>query len=444
MEKKVTIIGGGLAGCEAAYQATRLGLKADLREMKPVRFSPAHVMEGLAELVCSNSLKSEDLSNGPGLLKGEMKVLGSLIIEAAYSTRVPAGKTLAVDRAAFSRFITGRLEEMGVEVIREEAASVPSVRPLIIATGPLTSDAFAAAIKGLVGGTPDGERLYFYDAVSPIVFRDSIDMERAFFASRYGKGGADYINCPLDEEEYRAFMEALLRADRAGSRPFEGEPLFEGCLPIEAMAQRGPDTLRFGPMKPVGLINPGTGKRPHAVVQLRSENREGTLYNIVGFQTRLTYHEQKRVFSLIPALKRAEFARFGKMHRNTYIDSPRLLNGSSELRSNPGVFFAGQITGVEGYLESAASGLIAGINAARFAKGLPVSSPPRDTMTGALLNYVSSAGGRFEPMNANFGLLPEGLFAVRDKERRREAQARRALEAIERWGNEILATSSSI
>lgn len=440
----VTIIGGGLAGCEAAYQAARLGARVAVHEMKPERFSPAHVMEGLAELVCSNSLKSEDLTTATGLLKKEMSLLGSLIIEAAGRTRVSAGNTLAVDRSAFSSYITERLTGMGVEVIRGEVIEVPGSRPLVVATGPLTSDALASSIERLIGRTPDEGRLYFYDAVSPIVYTDSIDMGHAFLASRYGKGGADYINCPLDEDEYALFVEELRKADRAIARQFEKEPFFEGCLPIEVMAGRGVETLRFGPMKPVGLIDPATGKRPYAVVQLRSENASNTLYNIVGFQTRLTYPEQKRVFSLIPALKNAEFARYGKMHRNTYMDSPRLLDPTCELKSIRGVFFAGQMTGVEGYVESAASGLVAGINAARSFKSLSPASPPRDTLIGSLLGYVSSAPAPFQPMNANFGILPEGNFSVREKKKRREAQIKRAIEAAALWANEILATSLSI
>lgn len=433
LHDKITIIGGGLAGCEAAYQVVKRGGRAALHEMKPERFSPAHALPTLSELVCSNSLKSESLENASGLLKEEMRLLDSLIVKTAYETRVPAGKTLAVDRVAFSNRVTDTLSEMGVEIIRGEVREAPGERPLIIATGPLTSDAFAEAVQGLVGS----RNLNFYDAVAPIVYRDSIDMDSAFKASRYGKGGDDYINCPLSKEEYDIFLEELLKADRARMREFEDMTSFEACMPIEVMAERGPQTLLFGPMRPVGLTDPRTGKRPYAAVQLRRENMEDTLYNIVGFQTRLTYPEQKRIFALIPALRNVEFARLGKLHRNSYLDSPRLITASQQLRAEPSIFFAGQITGVEGYVESTVSGLLAGINALRRAQGRDPVVPPETTITGALMRHISTGPpkGVFSPMNANMGLLPE----LKGKDRR-EKQAKRSIEDLTAWKNEFLET----
>lgn len=433
---ELTIIGGGLAGCEAAMQAAKRGLKVRLHEMRPVRPTPAHTTAFLAELVCSNSLKSDSIENASGLLKEEMRLLGSLILKAAEATKVPAGKTLAVDRAAFAEFITKAVGDAGIEVIRNEVAEIPAARPLIIASGPLTSDAFASSIQRLVGS----KSLFFYDAVAPIVNASSVDMTRAFFASRYGKGGDDYINCPMSEEEYQRFYEALTSADKVERRSFESMASFEACMPIEVMAERGPKTLLFGPMRPVGLTDPRTGKRPFAVVQLRKENSAGTIYNIVGFQTRLTYPEQKRVLKLIPALENAEFARLGKLHRNSYIDSPRVLAGAQQLKDDPLIIFAGQITGVEGYCESAASGIIAGINAARLAEGKAAIVPPETTITGALLKYtVSAHGADFSPMNANMGLLPP----IPGKEGR-ALQAKRALSETARWANENLETPRTI
>ncbi len=435
---KVTIIGGGLAGSEAAFQiASRdSGLEVELLEMKPVKFSPAHKLEGLGELVCSNSLKATSVENASGLLKEEMKLLDSLIIRAAYETRVPAGGALAVDRERFSAYITETLKEMGVEIISKEVVEVPSERPLIIATGPLTSDAFAGAISNLLGS----EYLYFYDAVAPIVMAESIDMDKAFKGSRYGKSGDDYINCPMNKETYERFVQELTSAECTGMRDFEKAKYFEGCLPIEVMAMRGPMTLSFGPLKPVGLIDDRveddeTKPRPYAVVQLRRENLEGTLYNLVGFQTRLKYGEQKRVFKMIPGLENAEFARLGKIHRNSFIDSPRLLNEAQELKGHPALFFAGQLTGVEGYLESAVSGLMAGLNVMRGLAGLGAVTPPETTMIGALMRYVSGTGMEvetFQPMNANFGLLPalQGKGKIRKKERR-ALYAKRALKDME-------------
>ena len=424
MSEKVTIIGGGLAGCEAAWQVAGRGGQAVILEMKPVKLSPAHTTDALAELVCSNSLQSESLENASGVLKEEMRAMGSLVVKAAEATRVPAGGTLAVDRAAFSAFIMSALEQAGVEVIRGEIAEIPAVRPLVIASGPLTSDALAVSIQSLIGI----QSLNFYDAVAPIVYKESIDMDSAFSASRYGKGGDDYINCPMTREEYEAFYNELIKADTARAREFEDMKSFEACMPIEVMAQRGPQTLLFGPMRPVGLTDPRTGKRPFAVIQLRRENREDTLYNIVGFQTRLTFTEQKRIFPMIPALKRAEFARLGKLHRNSYIDSPRLLTEAQQLRSDPSIFFAGQITGVEGYCESAASGILAGINALRLARSQSPVCPPEATITGALMRHISGAQGPFTPMNANMGLLPP----EKGKDRRTK-QSKKAVEAILSW-----------
>ncbi|MEE9614892.1 MAG: methylenetetrahydrofolate--tRNA-(uracil(54)-C(5))-methyltransferase (FADH(2)-oxidizing) TrmFO [Thermodesulfobacteriota bacterium] len=400
----VTVIGGGLAGCEAAYRVARLGGKATLYEMKPRRFSPAHKLDGLAELVCSNSLKSVSLENSSGLLKEEMRRLGSIVVEAAEATSVPAGKALAVDREAFSAYITKALTDAGVELRREEVTALPPSRPLVIATGPLTSDGLAAELKGFLGSG----NLYFYDAIAPIIYKDSINFDVAFMGSRYGKGGDDYVNCPMTGEEYHSFVEELTGAERVALRAFEKIPFFEGCMPVETMADRGLKTLSFGPMKPVGFTDPRTGRRPAAIVQLRRENSADSLYNMVGFQTRLTHPEQKRVFSLIPGLERASFARLGSIHRNSYIDSPNLLLPTLQLKGEPSVFFAGQLTGVEGYCESAVSGIIAGINAWKLSSGREPVFPPPVTMTGALLRYITEpvAGkGAFQPMNANFGLL---------------------------------------
>ncbi len=430
MDDVITVIGGGLAGSEAAWQITRLGGRALIREMKPERFSPAHSMEGLAELVCSNSLKSEGLENASGVLKEELRLLDSLIMKAADASRVPAGKTLAVDRGKFSSFVTEALIGAGVEIVRGEMKELPAGRPVVIATGPLTSDAFAAAIEGLVG-----RNLNFYDAVAPIVYAESIDMKSAFKASRYGKGSDDYVNCPLTEAEYNAFYAELIKADTARIHEFEDMASFEACMPIEVMAQRGMKTLLFGPMRPVGLRHPVTGERPFAVVQLRCENAEGTLYNMVGFQTRLTFTEQKRIFRMIPALKNAEFARLGKLHRNSFINSPGLLTQAQELKDHAGIFFAGQITGVEGYCESTMSGALAGINALRCSHGQPTVCPPETAMSGALMRHVSGCQGQFSPMNANMGLLPP----LKGKDRR-EKQAARAVEDFRKWA-EALATS---
>lgn len=429
-EAALVVIGGGLAGSEAAWQAATRGIKVELWEMRPRKSTPAHHTGYLAELVCSNSLRSNELENAAGLLKEEMRRAGSLIMEAAERHRVPAGKALAVDREGFSREVTSRIEAHPlITVIREEVKAIPAGRVVIIATGPLTSAALTRALQELTGE----EYLYFYDAAAPIVTAESLDWSQLFRASRYGRGEEDYLNCPLTKEEYYTFYEALVRAERHHPHPFEKEIYFEGCMPVEELARRGPETLRYGPMKPVGLIDPATGKQPFAVVQLRQDNREGTLYNLVGFQTSLKWGEQDRVFRLIPALAQAEFVRYGVMHRNTYINSPRLLLPTLQLQSRPEIFLAGQITGVEGYIESAAMGLVAGINAARLLKGLEPLILPRDTAHGALVHYITEANPeRFQPMNINFGLLPPLTVRVRSRQQRNLLLSQRALESWQR------------
>ncbi len=435
-KSRVTVIGGGLAGIEAACMARSLGLAVTLYEMKPLRYSEAHTMEGLGELVCSNSLKALGGDTAHGALKGEMVELGSIIMETALKTRVPAGAALAVDREAFSCLVTEALEAKGVEIIREEIEHIPSARPLIIATGPLTSEPFAASIQSLLGK----DSLFFYDAVSPVVTFESIDMGKAFFGSRYGKGGADYINCALDKEGYERFVHELTSAKRVTPRAFEPTALFEGCMPIESMAERGVATLAFGPLRPVGFSEQVKNGPPYAIVQLRKENAGGTLYNMVGFQTRLTFPEQARVFGLIPGLENAEFVRYGKLHRNTYINASEVLESTLELRAEQGLFFAGQLTGLEGYCESGASGIIAGINAVRRCLGRAPVTPPADTMTGALLRYISAPRETTpQPMNANFGLLP-GITGIKKRRDRRRAQARLAVERMRSWRDKILAS----
>jgi len=427
---QLLIIGGGLAGCEATWQASRRGIRTALYEMKPRRFSPAHRSPLLSELVCSNSLKSNSLDNAVGLLKEEMRRLGSLIIRAADETRVPAGGSLAVDREEFSRFITESLESDDlVGIIREEMTDIPRDGPVIIATGPLTSDDLTRSLVQLTG-----ERsLYFYDAVSPIVARDSIDFRVAFKASRYGRGGDDYVNSPMNAEQYYAFVDALIQAEKVPLREFEREAYFEGCMPIEELAQRGRDTLAFGPLKPVGLIDPRTGERPFAVVQLRQDNRAGTLYSMVGFQTKLKWEEQKRVFRMIPGLEKAEFVRLGSLHRNTFVNSPQLLRETLQLKDHPQIFLAGQITGVEGYVESAAIGLLAGISASLWVKGRRMITPSPKTAIGALLHYITHADPTtFQPMNANFGLFPHLERRAKGKQKRR-LLATRGLKEIESW-----------
>lgn len=409
----LNIIGAGLAGCEAAWQAAKRGIKVRLYEMKPLKFSPAHKLNTFAELVCSNSLRSDKIDNASGLLKEEMRRLDSLIMRCADASRLPAGGALAVDRTVFSETVTNELRNHpNITVISQEVTELPTEGITIIATGPLTSEALSDCIQRLTGK----DSLYFYDAAAPIVTYESIDMTKAFFASRYGKGSDDYINCPMDQGQYTTFYNELVRAEVVPQKTFEKTILFSGCMPVESMAKKGFDTLRFGPMKPVGLVDPGTGKEPYAVVQLRQDNKEGTLYNIVGFQTQLRWPEQKRVFGLIPGLEKAEFVRYGVMHRNTYINSPALLDGAYRLKLNPSIFFAGQITGVEGYVESASSGLVAGINAARQCMGQSMFIFPEQTAIGSLAAYVSgNAAGNFQPMNASFGLikLPERRFKSR-------------------------------
>lgn len=428
--KPIVVIGAGLAGCEAAWQIAKRGGFVTLFEMKPHLYSPAHHSPHLAEVVCSNSFKSESLLNGPGVLKEEMSRLDSLILKKARETRVPAGESLAVDREAFSQQVTQTLEEMkNVEIVREEVATLSQEEVTILATGPLTSESLSREIQRLTGD----HHLFFYDAISPIVTSDSIDFRKAFKASRYQRGGKDYINLPMDEETYDRFVEALNRAERVSFRDFERRYFFEGCLPIEELAARGKNTLAFGPLKPVGLIDPRTGKRPFAVVQLRQENQFETLYNIVGFQTRLKHEEQKRVFRMIPGLEKAEFVRLGSIHRNTFIDSPRWLNETLQLKGHPDLFIAGQITGVEGYMESAAMGLLAGINAFRVVMGMGAVVPPPTTAMGALVHYIThSQASPFQPMNINFGLFPPLGGRARGREKRR-LLAERALEEMEKW-----------
>ncbi|HEX6971973.1 MAG TPA: methylenetetrahydrofolate--tRNA-(uracil(54)-C(5))-methyltransferase (FADH(2)-oxidizing) TrmFO [Limnochordia bacterium] len=430
---RVRVIGGGLAGSEAAWQAAEAGVDVELWEMRPVRMTPAHHTDRLGELVCSNSLGSDLLESPAGLLKAEMRRLGSLVAAAADRARVPAGGALAVDRDLFAAEITQRLEaHPRVSIRREEITRLPEDGPVIVATGPLTSDALAVHIRELTGS----EDLYFYDAAAPIVTRESIDEARGFWAARYGKGDADYFNCTLSKEEYEAFYAALVSAEVHSGHIDEELRFFEGCIPIEEMAARGPKTLLYGPLRPVGLTDPSTGRRPYAVVQLRKENAAGSLLNLVGFQTRLKWGEQKRVFRMIPALEQAEFVRYGVMHRNTFLNSPRVLLPTYQSRARADLFFAGQITGVEGYVESAAAGLIAGRNAARLARGERPLVLPAETMMGALARYITSADPRhFQPMNANFGLLPNppGGGSGEEKRRRRQEAAKAALAVLEEF-----------
>lgn len=433
---RATVIGAGLAGCEAAWQLANRGVHVTLFEMKPKKYSPAHGSSDFAELVCSNSLRSDQLTNAVGLLKEEMRILGSLILSCADETRVPAGGALAVDRERFSRLVTKKIRSHTlIKVVQEEVQSVPLSDDVIIATGPLTSDALAASIRELTGS----EYLYFFDAAAPLITKDSIDMENAFFAARYGRGTPDYINCPMTKEEYNAFYDALVNAQTVSLREFEGGKVFEGCMPVEVMAKRGHDTLLFGPLKPVGLINPKTGKDDcYAVVQLRQDNAEGSLYNMVGFQTNLKFGEQKRVFSMIPALKNAEFVRYGVMHRNTFLNSPKLLNQYYQFKARPNIFFAGQITGVEGYVESAASGLVAGINMAKRLQGAPMVDFTNITAIGALAGYISDESVvNFQPMNVNFGIMKGLDVRVKNKRQRYEMISQRALDYIKNWLEDI-------
>lgn len=427
----ITIIGAGLAGCEAAWQAAERGVQVRLYEMKPKKYTPAHHSEKFAELVCSNSLRSNVTTNAVGLLKEEMRLLGSLVIEAAYATEVPAGSALAVDRERFADYITEKIKNHpNIEVIREEVTEIPKEGITVVASGPLTSDALSEDIGKRIGCT----KLHFFDAAAPIVEFSSIDMNTAFFASRYGKGEASYINCPMTKEQYDVFYQALISAKEAELKEFDKESqkdltVFEGCMPVEVMAKRGYETLLFGPLKPVGLPLPSTGKDAYAIVQLRQDNAEGTLFNIVGFQTHLTFGEQKRVFSLIPGLENAEFVRYGVMHRNTYLNSPGLLDADYSVVQEPNLFFAGQMTGVEGYVESAASGIVAGINAAMRALEQDRVIFPRETVIGAMAHYVANGGtGAFQPMNANFGIVPPLEKRVKGgKKAKNEALAARSL-----------------
>jgi len=431
MKTRVTIVGGGLAGSEAAWQLARRGVGVDLHEMRPVRTTPVHQTDQLAELVCSNSLRGNGLDQAAGLLKEEMRRMGSLVIRVADEVRVPAGSALAVDRGLFAQRITQAVAALPeVRLFRGEVARIPEDPVTIVATGPLTSEALAAEIAAFVGQS----HLYFYDAVSPVVEADSIAFDRTFRASRYGRGGDDYVNCPLSDDEYRAFHDALTTAECSTLHAFEHEFFFEGCLPVEVMASRGFDTLRFGPMKPVGLTDPRTGKRPFAVVQLRQDNLAASHFSVVGFQTQLKWGEQKRVFQLIPGLEQAEFVRLGMIHRNTYVNAPTTLEPTFETRRRPGLFFAGQMSGVEGYVESAASGLLAGLGAAFRARGEEPPTLPEDTALGALGRYIARSDPKnYQPTNIAFGLLPEPSQRIRDKAKRRLALSERALRSLERF-----------
>ena len=435
--KHISIIGAGLAGSEAAWQAALRGAEVTLYEMRPEKQTPAHKTGGFAELVCSNSLRGAGLENAVGVLKEEMRRLGSLIMAAADATRVPAGGALAVDRHGFSDYITQRIEaHPQIHVVRTEVQKVPLSEDMvtIVASGPLTEGALADDIAQRTGG----DSLYFYDAAAPIVSLESVDMTKAYRASRYGKGEAAYINCPMTEAEYRAFYAALVTAEKAPTHGFEKEKFFEGCMPVEVMAARGEDTLLYGPLKPVGLEHPVTGVRPFAVVQLRQDNAEGTLYNIVGFQTHLKWPEQRRVFGMIPGLEHAEFLRYGVMHRNTFLNAPRHLLSTYQLRGEERLLFAGQMTGVEGYVESASSGLVAGVNAARIARGEAPLIFPETTCHGALAHYITTGeADHFQPMNVNFGLLPPLPQRIRKKREKKQRLAERALADIETFRAEL-------
>ena len=430
MQEQVTVVGAGLAGCEAAWQLAKRGIRVRLIEMKPRKKTPAHSSADFAELVCSNSFRSDELTNAVGLLKEELRRMDSLIMRCADAHRVPAGGALAVDRTAYAAMVTRLIRsEANIEVEERELVEIPEDGEVIIATGPLTSDPLSEAIARRC---PDSD-LHFYDAAAPIVSFDSIDMDSAFFASRYDKGTKDYVNCPMTKEEYLAFWKELVQAQEAPVHGFDDSGVFEGCMPVEVMARRGEDTLRYGPMKPVGLVDPRTGEESYAVVQLRRDNAEGSLYNIVGFQTHLRFPEQRRVFSMIPALKNAEFVRYGVMHRNTYLNSPGLLDRYYRLIAEPRISFAGQMTGVEGYVESCASGLLVGIETARRMLGLPPADFPQETAIGALGLYISggSVSGDFQPMNINFGIIAPLGFRVKGKRNKNEAISARALKIID-------------
>ena len=424
----VTVIGAGLAGCEAAWALAERGIEVTLCEMKPQKYSPAHHNAGFAELVCSNSLKAARVESAAGLLKAEMRLMGSLLLQCADESSVPAGGALAVDREEFSRLATERIRSHPlIKVVEGEVTSIPEDGYVIIAAGPLASQALSDEIAKLTGA----ERLSFFDAAAPIVEFSSIDMSKAFFAARYGRGDDDYINCPMNKEQYEAFMAELVNAERAPLHDFENLTVYEGCMPVEVLASRGKDSIRFGPLKPVGLTDPATGHRPWAVVQLRAENREGTLYNLVGFQTNLKFGEQKRVFSMIPGLENASFVRYGVMHRNTFIDSPRLLDKWQRLMKEPRIRFAGQITGVEGYMESAASGIWAGLSLAREIKGQAAIELPAESMIGALMGHVTDSVSKdYQPMGSNMGILPAMETKIRDKQQRYGELAKRSLDLM--------------
>lgn len=425
---ELIIIGGGLAGSEAAWQAAKRGVKVRLFEMRPLKLTEAHKTGFLGELVCSNSLRSSHIMSAPGLLKKELERADSLIMKAAEGSGVPAGSALAVDRVVFSGFLTDAISRNpNIEVVREEVKEIPHA-PCIIATGPLTSSPMADALGRIIGN----EYLYFYDAISPIIDAGSIDYDRVYFASRYGKGGDDYVNCPMTREEYEKFFDALLEADRVSARAFESEKVFEGCMPVEVMASRGKDTLRFGPMKPVGLRDPKTGREPYAVVQLRPENRDGSAYNMVGFQTRIKWPEQQRVFRMIPGLEKAEFLRFGSVHRNTFINSPLFLIGDLTFKAKEGIYLAGQITGVEGYIESTAMGLVAGINAARRILGRKAVAVPDTTAHGSLIRHITTPAKNFQPSNINFGLFPP-VNSGKGKDLRKKMLVERAVKDWEEY-----------
>lgn len=430
---KIIIVGAGMAGSEAAWQAAQRGMRVDLYEMRPVKSTPAHKTDLFGELVCSNSLRGAGLENAVGVLKEEMRRMGSIIMEAADATKVPAGGALAVDRLGFSRYITEKVSNHpNVTVIHEELESIPYEDDVvtIVASGPLTAGALAEDIAKLMGH----EYLYFYDAAAPIVTLESVDMTKAWKASRYGKGEAAYINCPMNKEEYLHFWHELVNSEKAPTHNFEKEKFFEGCMPVEEMASRGEDTLLFGPLKPVGLENPADGKLPYAVVQLRQDNAEGTLYNIVGFQTHLKWGEQKRVFGLIPGLENAEFVRYGVMHRNTFINSPETMRPTLQFKGNDKLFFAGQMTGVEGYVESASSGLVAGINAARICRGETPVVFPAETAHGSLCHYITTAPAKhFQPMNVNFGIMSPIKERIRDKKQKKLRIAQRALDMLDEF-----------
>lgn len=426
----IKVIGGGLAGSEAAYQIAKRGVRVTLYEMKPVKFSPAHQSQNLAELVCSNSLRSDALDSAVGLLKEEMRRLGSLIMEAADNTKVPAGKALAVDREQFSSYITKKIAAHPlITIVREEVTEIPEEGITIIATGPLTTEGLSKRLGELIGE----HYLYFYDAIAPIIFKESIDFNKVFKASRYEEGEGDYLNCPMDEKQYKNFIQALKEAEKVPLKPFEKPVYFEGCLPIEVMAERGDETLRFGPMKPVGLKDPRAEKEAYAVVQLRQENVAGTLYNMVGFQTKLKWPEQERIFRMIPGLEKAEFARLGSIHRNTFVKAPVVITKTLQLQKNKNIFLAGQISGVEGYVESTAMGLTAGINAALLAGGKEMIVPPNTTAHGALINHITESNPEsFQPMNVNFGLFP-ALSKKTPRKKRGQLYAEGALAALEIW-----------